>query len=596
MSGFRKTLFAAVLACCTHAVATEPVSPPPLGSLLRNGWGVPSELERSAAVKEKGAAVPASPDAAPVEPDVVPVVKGPLVQDPVVQVGKTITSPAPKITSPVPKAGQKDPAATFQANGRSQNTDFETLQIDRAPSVPRLQPRLQPRRSLIQGRGRENLSVDDQARVIAAAPINEMDLPVMALPELSQAKVPQSAEICDLVDVAMPRSSSTLLSERQPLPVAPAWPVRPADSDAADQAPDFDEVASLFQELRSTHDENVIVLLKLPPGAEDETSEDVVLLAKGKNLDHAVPVESPNTITGSWGLIESTNVEAVDPLRRAADLWELTKQSLQQARQAALDGEVAALRTLSMESFRLCISALDAAEQTDASAALFQEALDAIRESKDFCLVDEKLDKKTQQIQQIILGHTTDVLKKQERQGLSRHEAAYCYMTYARRSLVKASKGIPEASEALMLLGAAEAISVDGNPSHRNAIAVMLQRAAIEICPADHEPHLALGITLSNQGLGDQSRLSLQRSVEIRPTPRAYQELIELATQAEDKAVLEDLHVKLQQLAPDADATVVTLENASDNTRAWQGKVHSAESGTETKPRIGWRAMLPFIR
>ena len=179
---------------------------------------------------------------------------------------------------------------------------------------------------------------------------------------------------------------------------------------------------------------------------------------------------------------------------------------------------------------------------------------------------------------------------------MSRHEAAYCYMTFARRSLVKASKGIPEASEALMLLGAAESMCVDGNPSHRNAIAVMFQRAAIEICPADHEPHLALGITLSNQGLGDQARLSLQRSVELRPTSRAYQELIELAMQSGDEAALEDLHVNLQQLAPNPGETVVALENDSDNIRASQDKVHGSESETEAKTRIGWRALLPFIR
>lgn len=147
-----------------------------------------------------------------------------------------------------------------------------------------------------------------------------------------------------------------------------------------------------------------------------------------------------------------------------------------------------------------------------------------------------------------------------------------------------------------MLLGAAESLCVDGNVSHRNAIAVMLQRAAIEICPANHEPHLALGITLSDQGLSEQSRLSLQRSVEIRPNQRAYQELIELAMQSGDEAILKDLHVKLKQLAPNAKATVVALENDSDSTRASQDKVHGADTGPEAKTRIGWRAMIPFIR
>jgi hypothetical protein len=578
MSGTRKILAAAILACCTHAVATEPASPPPLGSLLKNGWGVPGEAEGLTAVKDKGASVSTAPDVAPV-------VEGPILKDPVVQAGQAVTSQSPQ-------AGQKEATVIYQADGRPLKADFEALQIDRAPSVPRLQPR----RSLVQSNAHKDFSIHNQARVIAAAPIHEVGLPLRTLPDSSQAEVPQSAEICDLVDVAIAGSSSTLLNDRQPLPAASTRPIGQADSGAAGQLPDLDEVASLFEELGSTDDENVIELLQLPLGIEEGVNEDVVLLTERNNLKYAVPAEMAAAITDSWELIESTNAEAVDPLRRAAELWELTKLSLRQARQAAVDGEVAALKTLSMESFRLCLSALDAAEQTDSSAASFQQALDAIRESNDFCLAGDELDNSEQQTLQIILEHKTDLLKQQEGQALSRHEAAFCYMTFARRSLVKASKGIPEASEALMLLGAAESMCVDGNPSHRDAIAVMLQRAAIEICPADHEPHLALGITLSNQGLGEQSRLSLQRSVEIRPTPRAYQELIELATQAEDEAALEDLHVKLQQLTANAEATVVILENDSDSTRASQDKVHGAKSETEAKTRIGWRAMIPFIR
>lgn len=580
MSGSRTALVAAVLTCCTHAVATEPVSPPPLGSLLRSGWGVPGIAEDSVTLKGEVAAMPTSPDVAPAVTG--PIVRGPVLQDPVLQAGKTVASPAPK-------TGQKEAAVTSQADGLSQGADFEALQIDRAPSVPRLQPR----RSLAQNNIPEHFSVEKQARVIAAAPINEVVLPFKALPELPQAKLTQSDEVCDLVDAAIAGTSSSLFKGRQLLAAVPAQPIDRADSGADGQLPDVNEVASLFEELGSTDDEKAIELLQLPVGLEDEVSEDVVLLAEGEILMHAGPAEAAATSIDSWGMIESTNTPAVDPLRRAAELWELTKLSLRQARQAAVDGDVTALKTASMESFRLCISAIDAAEQTDSSAVSFQEALDAIRESNDFCLVGED---PNSSVQQIVLEHKTDVLKKQEGRVMSKHQAAYCYMTFARQSLVTASKGIPEASEALMLLGAAESLCVDGNVSHRNAIAVMLQRAAIEICPANHEPHLALGITLSDQGLSEQSRLSLQRSVEIRPNQRAYQELIELAMQSGDEAILKDLHVKLKQLAPNAKATVVALENDSDSTRASQDKVHGADTGPEAKTRIGWRALLPFIR
>ncbi|MGI9444810.1 MAG: hypothetical protein ACR2N1_20210, partial [Rubripirellula sp.] len=279
MSGSRKALVAAVLACCTHAVATEPVSPPPLGSLLRSGWGVPAAAEGSVAVKGEGAAVPTSPDAAPAVK--VPIVKGPVVQNPVLQAGKTVTSPALKVS-------QKEATVACQANGLPKEADFETLQIDRAPSVPRLQPR----RSLAHSNVHEKFSVDNQSRVIAAAPITEVELPFKTLSELPQAEVPQSAEVCDLVDVAIAGTSSKLLNGRQPVAAASARPIGQADTGAAGQLPELDEVASLFQELGSTDDKEATELLQLPLGTKVEVSDDVVLLAERQNRKHAEPAEA----------------------------------------------------------------------------------------------------------------------------------------------------------------------------------------------------------------------------------------------------------------------------------------------------------------
>ena len=587
MSGSRKALFAAILACCTPAAATEPVSPPRLGSLLRNGWGVPSEARFIDSMAEEGAFVNAAPDAVSVVDESSahePVVQDPLMLDPVVQPEMPDSSSA---TNTEPQAVTE----AYPAASHPQKPVFEALQIDRAPAVSRLQPP----RSSAGWSGRASLGGDNPTRVIAATPIDEVGLPLTITTEPSQDDTPQQTAVCDLVGVAIAESKSNVVDEQQWLEVVPRHSVSRAQADT-ERLPDADAVASLFQDLQNAEATTATQLLNLPPGSRHEVSETDFLLAKQKNLKPGSTDDSTDEID-SWGLIESTNDDFVDPLRQAAKLWELAQQSLQQARQAAVNGEADALRSLAMESLRLCFAALDAAEQTDVSKASFQDALHAMRESNDFCLVEQNVDRDALQVRQIILEHKTDVLKTSEGStSVSMHEAAYRYMTFARRSLVKASRGIPEASEALMLLGAAESLCVDGNPSHQDAIAVMLQRAAIEICPAEYEPHLALGITLSNQGLTEQARLSLQRSVEIKPTQRAYQGLIKLAAQVGDKARLEELQVKLQQLTPDSQANIVALEHGSDNRLATQGKTPDNEDDKEVKTRIGWRSMIPFVR
>jgi tetratricopeptide (TPR) repeat protein len=587
MCGSRKAFFAAVLACCTPAAATEPASPPRLGSLLRNGWGVPSEARFIDSMAEEGAFVNAAADAVPVVDESNahgPVVQEPLMLDPVVQPEMPDSSSA---TNSEPRAVTE----AYPAASHPQKPVFEALQIDRAPAVSRLQPP----RSSAGWSGRASLGCDNPTRVIAATPIDEVGLPLTITTEPSQDDTPQQTAVCDLVGVAIAESKSNVVDEQQWLEVVPRHSVSRAQADT-ERLPDADAVASLFQDLQNAEATTATQLLNLPPGSRHEVSETDFLLAKQKNLKPGSTDDSTDEID-SWGLIESTNDDFVDPLRQAAKLWELAQQSLQQARQAAVNGEADALRSLAMESLRLCFAALDAAEQTDVSKASFQDALHAMRESNDFCLVEQNVDRDALQVRQIILEHKTDVLKTSEGStSVSMHEAAYRYMTFARRSLVKASRGIPEASEALMLLGAAESLCIDGNPSHQDAIAVMLQRAAIEICPAESEPHLALGITLSNQGLTEQARLSLQRSVEIKPTQRAYQGLIELAAQVGDKARLEALQVKLQQLAPDSQANIVALERGSDNRLATPGKTPDNEDEKEVKTRIGWRSMIPFVR
>jgi len=166
--------------------------------------------------------------------------------------------------------------------------------------------------------------------------------------------------------------------------------------------------------------------------------------------------------------------------------------------------------------------------------------------------------------------------------------------------LVKAAEGIPEASKALMMLGTAESESTDGDPAFSNAIAVMLLRAAIEVCPEDYEPHFALGMVLSKQGLVSQARLSLQRSFEIRPTRRGYESLNSLAKHTEEG--LSSEHGQLQSDSATVRIDTNTPSNegnhtvANANQDALPNSAGAAESDVKPDRRIGWKNLLQLVR
>jgi tetratricopeptide (TPR) repeat protein len=634
MSRSREAIVAGVLAWCTQAVATEPAKLPQLGNLLKSGWGLSSMVEDSTVVQDT-VVVP------PVAHSVPPVMQGPVDQTPLIRravnrgaVGtplpaaargaSTISNPvraskgseldSEKVDRPdVPSSGQRShKTAQTTAAGNPEvgrlhhRPDFETLQIERAPSVPRLQPR----RPIEKEYQRGIFDVESQARVVVANPIDADGLPSRALAGASPVMVEventgTTDTVCDLVDVDAPDSTRLSLNGWKHKSAESKDATSPAGLSSTEGLPELDAVASFFNELQVADDQDCNAKngdsLQTPTTAVLPPNTAKLSLPESEQPTRGVPPESKVAVAEPHGLIESTevaSVDPVDPLRRAAELWELAQLTLQQARHSARDGNTLESRASALEAFRLCVTALDVAEQTHSCIDSFKAAVDAVRESHDFCVTVESMGE--QQVQQTILKHKTAVLKTRPFAGLSGHEAAFHYLTFARCELVKAAKGIPEASEALMLLGAAEAERMDGDASYRNAIAVMLQRAAIEICPADYERHLALGITLLRQGLPEQARLSLQRSIEIRPTRKGYQGLIELAMHSGDQALVETLRAQLNEIAPSTEAIARDFRNDDGNSDAARVTVLTVEkekeSDSKSKPRIGWRTLFPFIR
>lgn len=636
MTGFRKAIVAAALVCCTFSVASEPKTSHQLGSFLQGGWAKSGDIELNA---EAGSSSVASP----IVHSVPPVMQGPVNRNPLseTQTDQTFENSKSDAASQKPsqdgKSSDREAAIHFRdstststntlhpdflggsksardaiVNGSknasqtehvSDSERFDDLQIESAPSVNRLQ----------RHRSRNNINTrhagneKSRSRVVSADPIPADGLPCLVELEGPDATIeeddqPTLEDVCDLVaaDAIDPAEKSTFeLPDASNDPNALAGETA---NHATQGQPDFTAVALLFRDFqaRSVQDEPMTdseqPQVQSHAGPRSPT-EDLVFPATSQASSRTS--EDPIAAFGdSPGLIEGGKTVSVDPLQRAAELWELTQLSLQQAKQTAENGNMAASGEAAMNAFRLCVTALDAAEQTDNCKNSFQTALAAMRESYDFCNGADSMS--SQQIRQAISGHSTAVLKGGPLDGISAHKAAFCYMTHARMELVKASKGIPEASKALMMLGTAESESTDGDPAFSNAIAVMLLRAAIEVCPEDYEPHFALGMVLSKQGLVSQARLSLQHSFEIRPTRRGYESLNSLAKHTEEGLSTEHGQLQSDSATVRIDTNTPSNEGnhtvANANQDALPNSAGAAESDVKPDRRIGWKNLLQLVR
>jgi hypothetical protein len=134
----------------------------------------------------------------------------------------------------------------------------------------------------------------------------------------------------------------------------------------------------------------------------------------------------------------------------------------------------------------------------------------------------------------MVAVHETEVLKAQDIQHISALAATETYLDVARTNLVLAAGREREASDALVLLGKIEKQISNGGGTHGSAVAVTLQRAAVEIEPTSAFGYRELGTTLLKQGLVEQAAWALNRSVEIKPTRSGYQRLLEASRRLGD--------------------------------------------------------------
>ena len=192
-----------------------------------------------------------------------------------------------------------------------------------------------------------------------------------------------------------------------------------------------------------------------------------------------------------------------------------------------------------MEALQSIVAMQDSKAGGNQRAKQLDIAMDAIRESEDFCGRFGPVDERA--LQRMVGVHETDALKNRDLENVSALEATEAYLAVAKTNLIAAAGGVQEASDALVLLGKIEKQMAGPADTHAPAVAVTLQRAAIEIAPNNALAYQALGTTLLDQGLVKQSAWALGRSIEIQPTRIGYEGLLEAARRLGDVETARDV-------------------------------------------------------
>lgn len=216
----------------------------------------------------------------------------------------------------------------------------------------------------------------------------------------------------------------------------------------------------------------------------------------------------------------------------ATRLRELARDSLRDSLHRMQRQATHSARKYAMEALRSIVAMRDAEEGGNRHAKQLDVALDAIRESEDFCgrygVVDQNA------LRRMVAVHETEVLKGRDLENVSSLEATETYLAVAKQNLKAAAGGFCEASDALVLLGKIEKQMSRPGDTHAAAVAVTLQRAAIEIAPTNGQGYQELGTTLLDQGLVQQAAGALSRSVDLQPTRKGYERLLQASRRLGD--------------------------------------------------------------
>ncbi len=210
-----------------------------------------------------------------------------------------------------------------------------------------------------------------------------------------------------------------------------------------------------------------------------------------------------------------------------------------------------------LEALHAIVASRDAAGETNVYGLRLQAALTAIREAEDFCGRYGNVDHLA--LRRMIESHTTEALKDRDVSGLSAVKAVEIYLSVAKSNLVAASGGLPEAGDALLLLGHVHQKFEKNNSLYNEAVALTLHQAAVEVQPASAIARRELGKTLMNQGLVAQAVDMFVLSNRLTPNRETTQLLLNAARRIGNVPLAEHCMARLQDPRLPSDFPVIRL-------------------------------------
>lgn len=287
----------------------------------------------------------------------------------------------------------------------------------------------------------------------------------------------------------------------------------------------------------------------------------------------------------------------------ATRLRQIAREALRNSSHRLQRHAVHSAKKYALEALRSIVAMRDAQVGGNQHAKQLDVALDAIRESNDFCgrfgVVDHNA------LKRMVAVHETEVLKGRDLEDVSSLEATETYLAVAKQNLIVAAGGAREASDALVLLGKIEKQISDPSDTHAAAVAVTLQRAAIEVAPTNGSGYRELGSTLLEQGLVEQAAWALSRSIEIQPTRRGYQSLLDASRRLGDvetaRHCLDSLNdpsmgneTPVRTLSPELFAS--TYKPNLNELKSAKPQPAAAKPSESEPTRVSLRTLFPFSR
>ena len=227
----------------------------------------------------------------------------------------------------------------------------------------------------------------------------------------------------------------------------------------------------------------------------------------------------------------------------ANKLRELSQTQLKQSADRLRRGATHSAKQLATQALQNIVAIRDLQDGGNAHAAQLESAFIAIRESADFGGKFGAINHGS--LKRLVAVHKTDVLKGKDLSNVSALQAMDDYLAAAHDQLVFATGSIRAASDALVLLGRVEQ-QMSSSSTQNSAVAVTLQSAAVSSDNTNAIAFYDLGTNLLRQGLPTQAKRALQRSVDLSPNRRAYENLKKAAQATRDQGTFDACMVALR--------------------------------------------------